>query len=80
MKDNIILTDVYGDKIKASILFTHFDYEFQKDYLIYTVDDDILASSYTMVNNQYIINNDLSSKEYDMIDHLLATKLGDAYV
>lgn len=76
---NVILTDVYGDKLKANILFTHFDYNFGKDYIVYLVDDDVLASSYEIVNNEYIIDNDLSSKEYDMIDHLLATKLGGAY-
>lgn len=76
---NVILTDVYGDKLKASILFTHFDYNFGKDYIVYLVDDDVLASSYELVNNEYIIDNDLSSKEYDMIDNLLSIKLGGAY-
>lgn len=79
MKDSVVLIDAYGDKCKASILFTHFDYQFQKDYIVYLIDDDVLASSYQIINEQIIIDNDLSSREYDMIDNLLAQKLGDNY-
>ena len=44
--DEIILEDVDGKKIKATKLFTHFDYNFSKNYIVYLIDDDILASSY----------------------------------
>lgn len=76
---NMILTDVYGEKLKANVLFTHFDYQFGKDYIIYMIDNDILASSYTLVQDKYIIDNDLTSREYDMIDNLLTMKLGESY-
>ena len=39
--DEIILEDVDGKKIKATKLFTHFDYNFSKNYIVYLVDDDI---------------------------------------
>lgn len=77
--ENIILTDVEGNKYKAEILFTHFDYSFGKDYIIYLVDKDVLASSYEQIDGQYIINNDLTTKEYDMLDREITLKLGDNY-
>ena len=78
--ENIILTDVEGNKYKAEILFTHFDYSFGKDYIIYLVDKDVLASSYEQIDGKYIINNDLTTKEYDMLDREITMKLGDTYV
>ncbi len=75
----IVLTDVEGNTYKAEILFTHFDYTFGKNYIVYLIDDDLLASSYEEVDNKYIINNDLSSNEYDMIDREIAKKMGEAY-
>ncbi len=77
--DNIILTDMEGNKFKASILFTHFDYAFSKNYMVYLIDDDVLASSYEEIDDKYIINNDLTSSEYDMLDKLIERKLGEAY-
>ncbi|MCM1052627.1 MAG: hypothetical protein NC483_01430 [Ruminococcus sp.] len=77
--DSIILTDIDGNKFKAEILFTHFDYTFGKNYIIYLVDKDLLASSYETVEDKYIINNDLSSKEYDMLDRQINIKLGENY-
>ena len=75
----MILIDVSGNKYKAKILFTHFDYNFSKNYIVYLVDDDLLASSYEEIDGQYIINNDLSSNEYDMIDRVIEQKMGEAY-
>ncbi len=77
--DSTILTDIDGNKFKAEILFTHFDYTFGKNYIIYLVDKDLLASSYEKVEDKYIINNDLSSREYDMLDREIIIKLGDNY-
>ena len=77
--NKITLIDVDGNKFKAEILFTYFDYSYNKDYVVYLIDNDLLASSYEKKDNKYIINNDLSSKEYDMIDHLIEKKLGDTY-
>ena len=74
--DEIILEDVDGKKIKATKLFTHFDYNFSKNYIVYLVDDDILASSYEEVDGKIIIDNDLSAKEYDMIDEEIAKRMG----
>lgn len=36
-----------------------------------------LASSYEIVDDKYIINNDLSSAEYDMIDKVIEEKMGE---
>ena len=41
------------------------------------IDNDLLASSYEKVNNNYIINNDLSTGEYDMIDKIIERKMGE---
>lgn len=78
--DDIILTDETLHTYKAKLLFTHFDYTFGKNYVVYLIDNDLLAASYELEGNKYIINNDLSSKEYDMIDKTIERKLGDTYV
>ena len=75
--NEMILEDVNGNKTKATFLFTHFDYNFGKNYIVYLVDDDILASSYEIVDDKYIIDNDLSSGEYDMIDKVIESKMGE---
>lgn len=75
--NELILEDVEGNKIKATFLFTHFDYNFSKNYIVYLVDDDLLASSYELVDDKYIIDNDLSSAEYDMIDKVIERKMGE---
>ena len=77
--DNVILTDIEGNKYKAEILFTHFDYFFSKNYIVYLFDKDLLVASYETVNNNLIINSNLSSKEYDMIDKEIERKLGELY-
>ena len=77
--DNVILTDIEGNKYKAEILFTHFDYFFSKNYIVYLFDKDLLAASYETVNNNLIINSNLSSKEYDMIDKEIERMLGELY-
>lgn len=74
--NEIILEDVNGNKIKATFLFTHFDYNFSKNYIVYLIDNDLLASSYEIVDDKYIIDNDLSSAEYDMIDKVIESKMG----
>lgn len=75
--NNMILTDVDGNSYKATFLFTHFDYNFGKNYIVYLVDNDLLASSYEIVDGKYIIDNDLSSSEYDMIDKVIESKMGE---
>ena len=75
----ITLTDTEGKKIKVEVLFTHFDYFFGKDYIVYLFDNDLLASSFEKKNNRYYINNDLSSNEYDMLDKQITMKLGEYY-
>lgn len=79
MNNKITLIDVEGNKYKAEILFTHFDYFFSKNYIVYLIDDDLLASSYERVDDKYIINNDLTTGEYDMIDKAISQRLGEAY-
>lgn len=69
------LTDTEGIKYKATILFTHFDYNFSRDYIVYLVDNDLLASAYKEVNGEYIIDNDLTSAEYDMIDKVIESRM-----
>ena len=78
LMNEILLEDIDGKTTKATFLFTHFDYNFGKNYIVYLIDDDLLASSYELVDDKYIINNDLSSSEYDMIDKVIESKLGDA--
>ena len=73
----LILEDVDGNKTKATFLFTHFDYNFGKNYIVYLVGDDLLASSYELVDDKFIIDNDLSSSEYDMIDKVIESKMGE---
>ena len=75
--NSIILTDTEGNTYKAIVLFTHYDYTFGKNYIVYSIDDDILASSYEKVEDKYIINNDLTSNEYDMIDKEISMKMGE---
>ncbi len=72
--NDLILVDEEGNKIKAEVLFTHFDYNFSKNYIVYLVDNDVLAASYEIVDNNYVINNDLTSEEYDMIDKVIESK------
>lgn len=69
------LTDIEGIKYKATILFTHFDYNFSRDYIVYLVDNDLLASAYKEENGNYIIDNDLTSAEYDMIDKVIESRM-----
>lgn len=76
--NEIILESIDGRKIKATLLFTHFDYNFGKNYIVYLVDNDLLASSYELVDDKYIINDDLSSSEYDMIDKVIESKMGES--
>lgn len=71
------LTDTEGIKYKATILFTHFDYNFSRDYIVYLVDNDLLASAYKEVNGEYIIDNDLTSAEYDMIDKVIESRMSE---
>ena len=75
--NNLVLTDIEGNKFKATFLFTHFDYSFGKNYIVYLVDNDLLASHYEEVDGKYIIDNDLTSGEYDMIDHVIESKMGE---
>lgn len=75
--NDIILEDVGGNKIKATLLFTHFDYNFSKNYIVYLIDNDLLAASYEQKDDIFIINEDLSSAEYDMIDKVIESKMGD---
>ena len=75
--DEMILEDVDGKKIKDTKLFKHFDYNFKKNYIVYLIDDDILASSYEEVDGKIIIDNDLSAKEYDMIDEEIEKRMGE---
>ncbi len=79
MNNKITLMDAEGNKYKAEILFTHFDYFYSKNYIIYLIDDDLLASSYEKVDNKFIINNDLTTGEYDMLDKEIEQRLGGAY-
>lgn len=79
MESSIVLTDVNGTKYKVELLFTHFDYNFGKNYIVYLFDKDLLAASYETINEQYVINSDLSTQEYDMIDKMIERKLGDLY-
>ena len=50
-----------------------------QNFVVYLIDDDILASSYEEVDNKFVINNDLSANEYDMIDKVISLKMGEAY-
>ena len=77
--NNVTFMDSLGNKYKADILFTHFDYNFGKNYVVYLLDDDLLASSYEKVDDKYIINNDLTTGEYDMIDKVIELKMGEVY-
>ena len=54
------------------------DLNFQKKYIIYTIDDDIVASSYDLIGERCVLNNDLTTQEYDMLDEYLNRKLGEA--
>ena len=67
MRD-IVLIDELGNKIKAQVMFTFFDYFFSKTYIVYSIDHDVLAASYELEDDKYILNHDLTSNEYDMID------------
>ena len=45
-----ILTDIEGNKYKVVILFTHFDYNFSKNYIVYLEDNDLSSSEYDMID------------------------------
>ncbi len=72
-----ILTDTEGNTYKVEVLFTHYDYSLGKNYIVYMIDNDVLAASYEEIDNKYIINNDLTSNEYDMIDKTIERKMGE---
>lgn len=72
-----ILTDIEGKKYKVEILFTHYDYTFNKNYVVYLEDNDLLASIYFQKDGKYIIDNDLSSREYDMIDKVIERRMSN---
>lgn len=69
--DQVMLEDIDGNKFKATILLKHFDYNFSKNYMVYLQDKEVLAASYEEIDGKYIINYDLTSSEYDMIDELI---------
>ena len=73
-----ILTDIEGNKYKVVILFTHFDYNFSKNYIVYLEDNDLLASHYEEKDGKYIIDNDLISTQYDMIDKIIESRMENA--
>lgn len=73
--DYVTLQDIHGDTYKAVILFTHFDYHFGKNYIVYLVENDLLASSYEEKDGHFIIDNNLTSAEYDMIDQVIESKM-----
>jgi len=75
--ETITLIDESRKTIEASLLLTYYSEEYNKNYLIYLIDNDLIASSYSKKNNNYIINNDLTDKEFDMLDKLIETKLGE---
>lgn len=70
-----ILKDNAGNAFNANILFTYNDREHKKDYVIYEIDKELYASSYESRNNEFIIKNDLTNQEYDMIDKIIAIRM-----
>lgn len=66
--NELTLIDETGGKVKAQVLFTFFDYFFSKSYIVYSIDNDVLAASYETQEDKYILDHDLTSNEYDMID------------
>lgn len=74
MMNEITLLNEQNQEIQAHILFTYYNKIFNKNYIIYMVDNDVLASSFEIINNQYILNNNLTSEEYDMIDKEIERK------
>ena len=77
--NNVILTDSDGKKFKAEILFTYYDYNFGKNYMVYLIDNDILGASYELIDNKYIICSNLTTNEYDMLDREIELKVGKKY-
>lgn len=75
--ENITLLDKQGKSIEAELLLTYFSEDYDKNYLIYLIDNELIASSYTKKEDKYIIDNDLTEKEFDMLDKIIEKKLGD---
>lgn len=75
--ENITLLDKQGKSIEAELLLTYFSEDYDKNYLIYLIDNELIASSYTKKEDKYLIDNDLTEKEFDMLDKIIEKKLGD---
>ncbi len=75
--DKIELVNEEGKTFQAEILFTYYSKDYDKNYLVYVVDDELVASSYTLKDNKYILNNDLTDAEFDMLDIVIERKLGE---
>lgn len=75
--ENITLLDEHGKLIEAELLLTYFSEDYHKNYLIYLIDNELVASSYTKKEDKFLINNDLTEEEFDMLDKIIEKKLGD---
>lgn len=75
--EQIILLDEHGKMVEAELLFTYFNEDYHKNYLIYLIDNELVASSYTKKEDKFLINNDLTEEEFDMLDKIIEKKLGD---
>lgn len=75
--EQIILLDEHGKRVKAELLFTYFSEDYHKNYIIYSIKNELVASSYTKKGDKYLIDNDLTEKEFDMLDKIIEKKLGD---
>ena len=65
--NSIDLTDTEGNTFNAKVLFMHHSDDFNKDYIVYLIDNELYSSSYEIVDNQIVINSELSDEEYDML-------------
>ena len=78
--ENITLMDEHSKLIEAKLLLTYFSEDYHKNYLIYLIDNELVASSYTKKDDKYFISNDLTEEELDMLDKILERKLGEINV
>ncbi len=75
--DKIVLIDKQGKEYLAEIIFTYYIKEYNKNYLVYLINKDLLAASFELKNEQYIIDNNLTDREFDILDEIIAKKIGE---
>lgn len=75
--NEIILEDDMGKKIKAKLIYTYYDSDKDKNYMVYVIDGEMYASIYNEINGKIVVDSNLTEEEYNMLDNMLEKEYGD---